>query len=340
MINAYLIDKNYQTKDIIVLTNGNAEVDVFNSKNFSIDTLRDISEINDFITIFDNDLPIYTGIVEEISRANSVNISGSNIKTVLKGIQYFVANNLNPVERVSLNVDVVEFIEDQLSKCFIGVDITMINNTSTSYNYKTEARLISVFDLLNNATGSNNLNYQIYLIGSNKMHVYINENRDLRTSIKLITNITHEVVEEIENHREYYNQIIGLGAGEEAERDYYFIDNSENENPKCYLYDIREDISHEELVRRTDEKYASLTKDYTSKFTILRNNLYDFGKDYTVGDYVVFANEDGAVFDDLITTLSINIENGLMSRNYDVTIGRYRGTLTDKINELKEGGYK
>ena len=340
MVNAYLIGANFQTKDVIILTDGYATIDIYQAQTFEVSFLRDIAEAGDYITIFDNGTPKFTGIIEKTNKANGFVASGSNIKQVLAGIQYFVINALNPVYRDRINVDVVEFIKSQLMKCFPSVQIDVFPELSSSYSFSSEIRISSLFEILHNATSTNNLNYQIYLMGRNIMHVHINENRHLESKIKLITDITHEVVDEIKNAREFYNQIIGLGAGEEDERDFHFIDDSNGNIPKCYVYDLRENISHEELVRRTEEKYETLTKDYSATFRIVANSLYEFGEDYTVGDYVGFANQDGLIFDDLISTLRINIKDGILSQDYEVSIGRYRGTLTDKINELKEGGVR
>ena len=340
MIQAYLIGRDFQTKDVVFLTNGFAEIDVYQALNFEIDFLRDVAEIGDFVTIFDGSIPKFTGVIEKITKTSKITISGSNIKKILSGIQFFVTNNVSPVDRISINSNVSSIIDEQIRKCFPTVEVTFFSSLMGMYTFSTDLRMKSIFDLLHSATSSNDLNYQMFLLGNNKMHVYINENRHIENEIKLITNITHALVEEIKNVRESYNQIVGLGAGEENERDYYFIDDSDGEIPKCYVYDVRENIEHAELVRRTNEKYATLTRDHSATFRILKNNIYDFGTDYTVGDYVGFANDEGLVFDDLISTIKINIVDGLMSQDYEVTIGRFRGTLTDKINELKEGGVK
>ena len=340
MINAYLIGNDYQTKDVIMLTNGYANIDVYQPSTFELDFLRDIGEIGDFVTIIDNGNPKFTGLIEKTDKANGFRVSGTNIKQILVGLQYFVINNTIPIDRIPIDSTVYDLVVNQLTLCFPQLEITVFSSLSEEYRYSTQLRMTSVFDLLNNATNSNNLNYQIYLMGNNQMRVYLNENRHLENEIKLITDITHSVLEEIQNTREFYNQIIGLGAGEEEERDYYFIDESNGNTPKCYVYDLRESITHDELVKRTEEKYSTLTKDHSATFKILKNNLYVFGEDYTIGDYVSFANDEGLIFNDIISTIEINIDDGKLTQDYEVTIGRYRGTLTDKINELKEGGIR
>ncbi len=342
MIHCLVFDNQLNQKDIIQYADAKFSTHIFDTQQFSL-SISEIVNVNpdDIITLIDNREPIFSGIVTGHKKVGQkVELSGYNLKLILEGIMYFDLYNLNPVSIQNIrNTNTLE-IEKQVKAVFPHVNVIYDQTLAVSRDFSIDIRLKSVGQLLRDISITTDSFYDFFVIGNQTIKLITKSIRDLRNDITLLTNITHIEVEKIINIKEKYNQIIGLGSGEGELRDFHFIDNKPlNEHAKCYVYDDREgEMTHEELVRRTENKYKTLLYDYQSKFHVLDNNVFQLNEDYGLGDMVSFKSVDGSLFDDLISSLDYEITNGQLKHNYEVVTGLLKGTLTDKIRELKEGG--
>jgi Siphovirus ReqiPepy6 Gp37-like protein len=343
MIHCLVFDNQLNQKDIIQYTDAKFSNHIFNTQQFSL-KVKSGTKINpeDIITLIENRKPIFSGVVigQKLSGINEMELSGYNLKFILEGIMHFDLFGFNPVAIQSIQSTNITEIQNQIAAVFPMTNIISDTSMAETSNFSIDVRLKSIGQLLRDISVTTDCIYDFFVIGNKTIKLVIKSIRDLRNQITLLTNITHTEIEKIINVKEKYNQIIGLGSGEGSLRDFHFINNKPpNEHAKCYVYDDREgDMSHEELVRRTENKYKTLLYDYQSKFQVLENKVFKLGEDYDLGDLVTFKSNDGTMFDDLISSLNYEIVNGQLKQNYEITTGLLKGTLIDKIKELQEGG--
>ncbi|WP_311773287.1 hypothetical protein [Listeria booriae] len=87
-------------------------------------------------------------------------------------------------------------------------------------------------------------------------------------------------------------------------------------------------------------KFKELQFEYEIQFKTQKNKVAQFLRDYEVGDYVTFSAASGDRIKDLITSYTITYQAGQRDDAYELTTGIDKNTLTQKIKELKEGGYQ
>lgn len=335
-----VFDKQMNQKTLIPFTDLNFKRHIFDPREFNLKSKFKL-EPGEYVTLIENRTPKFSGYVTDIDeQSQTISASGYDLRFLLCGVQYAHLYGTKFVDTVNLTISNTDLIRNLIIKAFAGYSITVINNAS-AISYKAEIRIKSVYEILRACCLATDIYYELYLTGSKQLILKIEPIRDLRSNTPLITNITHAETEKIISVKEKYNQILGLGAGEAGDRDFYFINQCKSgEFPNCYVYDLREDITHDELAQRTDVKFKELRSEYSVKFQILENKVLAFGIDYGLGDYVSFKSADGRVFDDLITEYQTQIQNGRLIKGYEVSIGLTKGNISDKLKELKEGGFK
>lgn len=290
-----------------------------------------------FLTLVDGRKPLFTGLVDSVTEsAGAVDVQGYDMRCVLDGMQYNIAKGLNPVACAVVNMSNVDFIADTVNAVF-EFETVELQNAATPASYSTEIRLKSCLEALRDACISTGVFYALYVIGSQRIVLEIKPMRQ-RDNIVLLADVTHDEI--AKKSALSYNQLLALGSGEGEDRDYVFIDQSGTARPRCYTYDIREDISHDVLTQRAQARMAELQLGEQYTMSLLHNSAYVFGQDYGMGDIVQFKTRDGDVISDMITAYTATVEGGQLKHNYEVTTGLGKGTLTQKLKELKEGGYK
>lgn len=341
MIECIVFDKGLNQIDLIVFANSKFRKHIYNPEQFTLSINSTVASQGYFITLIENRKPIFSGIITKITEKEEIQLlEGYDLRKLLEGIQYSYLYNKDLISKTIVSIDNTALIIELIQRVFIDSEIILSNNASIK-TYTSEIRIKNIYEVLRECSINTDIYYNFYLIGTRKIYLEINDIRDLRNSTPLLINISYNEVEKIINIKDKYNQILGLGSGEDESRDFYFIDNSDGVRfPNCYLYDIREDITHDELVKRTETKFKELQFDYQVTFNILKNKITTFGVDFGLGDYITFKSRDGNIFDDLITSYKIEIKNGVSIKDYELTTGLLKGNLTDKIKELKEGGYK
>ena len=343
MIECVVFDKNLNQKDIIPFGSAKITPHIFDYQPFEIQTPA-VLTAGGFLTFMENREPLFSGYITEAEKSgNDYTYKGYDLKYVLDGIQDFTIYDpvlgITPVQGNVYNTQGGYVIERAVLSAFPGVTLEYADMSTFKF-YTSYVRIKSQYEVCRDVCFDGNKWYEFFITGNGKIRLKIKDIRDLSASIVLLTDITHTEVSTVSSIKEKYNQILGLGSGEDSERDYYFRDDSNGERPKCYVYDLRENITHTELVRRTNVKFSELKFQYEKTFKILDNNVSQFGRDYGLGDYVTFKSETGETFSDLITMNRIEIKNGVVSGNLEIVTGLIKNTLTDKIKELKEGGTK
>lgn len=340
MIECIIFNESLEQIDLIPYATAKFTKHIYDPNQFTLVTSVKVSQ-GFFITLIENRKPIFSGVITKITEKDgNIQAEGYDLRKQLVGIQYayLYSKALNSVTTV--NTTNIAFVTELIRKVFNDSEI-IISSNATSKDYKSEIRLKSIYEILRACCISTDIYYNFYLVGTKKVYLEVNNIRDLRNSTPLLINISYQEVEKIIDIKDKFNQILGLGSGEDESRDYYFIDNAGTDRfPNCYTYDIREDISHDELIQRTETKFKELQFQYQVTFKILNNKLVVFGVDYGLGDYITFKSKDGNIFDDLVTSYDVEINTGTVVKDYELTTGLLKGNLTDKVKELKEGGYK
>lgn len=339
MIECILFDKELNQLDLIPFTDAKFTKHIYDPGQFSLITGTKVNE-GYFITLVENRKPIFSGVITRITeKDNNQQAEGYDMRKLLEGIQYAYLYNKDMASKTIINTTNTALTLELIQKVFSNYSI-LYSNEITAKAYKSEIRIKSVAQVLRECSLNTDIYYNFYPVGNQKIYLEVKALRDLRSTTPMLVDITHNEVQKIIDIKEKYNQILGLGSGEDENRDYHFINNrTGSEFSNCYIYDIRENISHEELIQRTETKYKELQFDYQITFKAIENKLAVFGVDYGLGDYVSFRSRDGITFDDLITQYVTEIKSGVMVKNYELTTGLLKGNLTDKIKELKEGGY-
>lgn len=343
-IHCLVFDDAFNQKEFIQFVNAKFSRHIFDTQQFTMKVSANANVvIGDIITLIEERSAIFSGVVTGYKRlGNQVDLTGYNLKFFLDGIMYFDLHAVNPVAVTNVQNTNIATIQEELQTVFPDVSLSLESGQAIPRSFNIEIRLKSIGEFLRDISVTTDCFYDFFAVGNKTIKLVIKSIRDLRADITLLTNITHSELEKVINIKEKYNQIIGLGAGEGATRDYHFINNNLlGDYAKCYVYDVRDgDLTHTELVRQTENKMKELQYDYQSKFKVLENNVYQLGRDYDMGDIVTFKDNDGELFDDLISSLEYEVVNGRLKQNYEVTTGLLKGNLTDKIKELKEGGYQ
>lgn len=342
MLTCLVFDKLLTQKDIIPITAGSFTVHVWEYQQFEIKTNASSVQTDDFITILDDKEPIFSGVVKQSEEeANGTfTYSGFDLRYLLDRVQMNYLLNRSLVSSTAYAGDSFAILKDTIQRIFTSaIVITNLDTSKTTFSLSPRMQTAFAFHRANCV--SNDITYQLYIISNKRLFLTGKYLRDKRREVVLLTNITHTQGQVIKNTKEAYNQILGLGAGEDNNRDYHFIDKkASSDYASCFVYDIRENISHAELVQRTTSKLKELQFEYTVKFSTLNNHIARLGLDYSVGDYVSFRMQNGSLVDDLVSAYTINIDKGVLSPRYELETGIKKGSLTTKLKDLKEGGYK
>ena len=346
MIHALLIDRQYEVKDIIHLINFNAPKNVYNVTPFQA-TVSNISQYlihdEDILSIFVDGECFYSGVIKYISYEEG-KIEGYDLKYPMLYHLYSESFSLLPVQNNTLSGTGKTIFTSVLDADYENVIIEFDEESETSLaeSVKIDTRLKFNFEILKKICILLDVTYELLAIGNGIVKAKIRKITDRSESVVLIAGITHKQIARIRDKRNYYNQFLGLGAGELENRDYYLIDHSETgEIKRCYIYDLKQEISHEELVQECEIKYKEINTDYHLEFQIRNNNVAQYGKDYFLGDKVKFVSKDSAdQIVDMISEIEINIAEGILNTAYTATVGTAEHSLTSKVKNLKEGGYK
>lgn len=337
MIELLHFDKTLDLVDVKPYTSFSFSPHITDYQTFTAEISGNDVRTEHILTLIENRQPIFTGIVNDVKLSGGVSsIVGYDLKHMLTGELYNTLYGASPVVGVNVSGSARDVIADALQRFYDGYDID-VDNTVGTQTYVGMARLKTIYEALRELCLSMQVFYSFYVVGSGEIRLVIRPIRDM-SHIVLPVNVTH--TELSRRTRINYNQIVGLGAGENEGRDYHYIDNAGTDFPRCYIYDLREDISHEELVQRTQAKYNELILGEEYTIDILPNNVYEFGDDYGIGDYISFLTLDGEIVTDLVTQYSATIERGELRKSRELITGIYKGMLSDKIKELSEGGYR
>ncbi|MBC2207409.1 Gp37-like protein [Listeria booriae] len=341
MLTCLVFDKMLNQKDIISLTAGSFTVHVWDWQQFEIKTSSANVQTDDFITILDERKPVFSGVVKQSQEDDGAfTYSGFDLRYLIDRIQMNYLLKRNMVSSAVYSGGSFAILKNTIQLAFpLANIITQMDADKTTFSLSPRMQTAFAFHRANCI--SNDMTYQVYLVSNRRVLIEGKYLRDLRKEVVLLTNITHQQGEVIKNTKEAYNQILGLGSGEDNNRDYHFIDNrAVNDYASCYVYDIRENITHAELVQRTIAKLKELQFEYTVKFSTMSNHIAELGQEYDVGDYVSFRMQNGALVEDLVSAYTVNIEKGIIAPRYELETGIKKGSLTAKLKDLKEGGYK
>lgn len=341
MITCIVFDKLLNQKDILDISAGQFTTHVWEYVSFELKSNFNKVATEDFITILDDKKPIFSGVVKQTQEDQGVyTYSGFDIKYLLDRVQMNYLLKRSLVSAAVYSGNSFAILKNTISLVFPTATIVMATGEKAT-TFSLSPRLQTAFSFHRANCVSNDFTYQIFVVSNKRIVVDAKYFRDLRQSVVLLTDITHDQGEVIKNTKEAYNQILGLGAGEENNRDSHFIDNKAvTDYASCYVYDIRETITKAELAQRTIAKFKELQFEYTVKFTTFDNHIAQLGVDYSIGDYVTFKMKDGSNIDDLVSAYTINIDKSVISPKYELISGIRKGSLTSKLRDLKEGGYK
>ncbi|EUJ56620.1 Gp37-like protein [Listeria fleischmannii] len=336
-----VFDKQLNQKSIIPFSEATLPIHIWDWQTFQFTTTSQDIETDDFITIIENKQPIFSGIiVQAVPSGNVVKVEGYDLRYLLDGMQVNYLYKRSLVSAVNISGNSVDVIKSIISKAFpLATVILEADENRTTFSFSPRLKTAHEFLRLNNV--NNDMLYQIYIVSKKRIIVKIKYLRDLSHSVVLLSNITHEQVEKTKSVKNKYNQILGLGSGEDDNRDYYFHDAKKGDDyPHCYIYDLRENITSSELKERTLTKFKELEFEYFIQLKTLNNNVAKFLVDYDLGDYVTFTSDKNEAVKDLITFYTIEYKNGIRKDGYELSTGINKNALTQKIKELKEGGYK
>ncbi|NVP35959.1 aspartate-semialdehyde dehydrogenase [Listeria monocytogenes] len=341
MLTCLVFDKLLTQKDIIPITAGSFTVHVWEWQQFEVKTNSTNVQTEDFITILDGNEPVFSGVVKQSQETDGMfTYSGFDLRYLLDRVQMNYLLNRSLVSSAVYSGGSFVILKNTIQLVFpLAEVISQVDMDKTSFSMS--PRMQTAFAFHRASCVSNDMTYQLFVVSNRRLLLSGKHLRDKRKEVVLLTNITHTQGEVIKNTKEAYNQILGLGAGEDNNRDYHFIDNrASNDYASCFVYDIRESISHSELVQRTTAKLKELQFEYTVKFSTISNHIAKLGQDYSVGDYVSFRMQNGSLVDDLVSAYTVNIDKGILSPKYELETGIKKCSLTAKLKDLKEGGYK
>lgn len=300
----------------------------------------------------DMDFPIYTGQVIEVEQLETtqrvvvIPIKDMLFKWYDTASEYLMNTQVGifPTTRMTLTgmrlVDWMNFWLPAFVNQFDGVtyDIVLTNGSvdtpvTTPYTYRAK----SMGSVLRDVQYVTRSTIRFDMVTNKTLRATYHKWRDLRDKVYFVTNISLEVVQDIKSIKEAYNTIIGLGAGEGAQRDYYIVRDSNGSIESMYLYDLRQDITHDDLMLETNKMFAQLQSNYSITFK-LTNNQYNYLNDFRVGDTITFVSDiDNKITHvDMITGINIEISNGTVSSSSEITIGSGSINLSDKLNSALE----
>ncbi|EAG4303128.1 aspartate-semialdehyde dehydrogenase [Listeria monocytogenes] len=341
MLTCLVFDKLLNQKDIISITGGSFTSHIWDWQPFEIKTRSSSVQTDDFITVLDGKEPVFSGVVKQSQESNGVfTYSGFDLRLILDRVQMNYLLKRSLVSSAAYAGGSFAILKNTVQLAFPAANIiAQVDDDRTTFSLSPRMQTAFAFHRANCV--SNDITYQLFIVSNRRLLLRGKYLRDKRREVVLLTDITHTQSEVIRNTKEAYNQILGLGSGEDNNRDYHFIDNkTSTDYASCFVYDIRENITHAELVQRTVAKQKELQFEYTVKFYTLKNNVAQLGQEYDVGDYVSFRMQDGTLVDDLVSAYTINIDKGILSPRYELETGIKKGSLTAKLKDLKEGGYK
>lgn len=308
----------------------------------------DSSNPNDFR---DMDFPIYTGQVIEVEQLQTtqrvvvIPIKDMLFKWYDMASEYFMTNyGSTPVTRFPLYYTPLIGWLDMWVPAFVsqfdGVnyEITLTDGTvdtplPTNYSYRAK----NMGSVLRDIQFLSNTTFRFDMTTNKVMRATYHKWRDLSDKVYFLTNISLEMIKEIQSIKESYNTIIGLGAGEQETRDFHIIRNVTDQPESMYFYDLRKDISHAELVLETEKMFEQLQSNYSITFR-LTTNQYNYLSDFRVGDTITFVSDldNKITYVDRITGINIIIANGTVSSSSEITIGSGSINLSDKLNNALE----
>lgn len=342
VIHALLFDHQYNAVDVLHIKVFSAAKNVYNVTEFSATVVNiEKYDIQDeyYISLFQDQECAYTGIIKYVSMEDG-KISGFDAKYCMKYYLYALAFSIAPVAEKTISSSVKTLFQDILQAAFGSNLIIEFDELIEDTSVQMDIRMKYLFEILKKVCILKDITYEVFVLGNGTVKAVVRKMIDRSNSVVLIAGITYQQISKIRDTRNYYNQLIGLGAGEASERDYYLIDqSSEGQLKRCYIYDLKQDITHDELIQECTIKYKEMSSEYYAKFAIQDNNLAQFGTDYFLGDRVVFNGKDGEKHEDMISEISLEMQNGSLKSSYEVTVGTGKRSLTAKINDLKEGGY-
>ncbi|EAE3490782.1 aspartate-semialdehyde dehydrogenase [Listeria innocua] len=341
MLTCLVFDKLLNQKDIISITGGSFTSHIWDWQPFEIKTRSSSVQTDDFITVLDGKEPVFSGVVKQSQESSGVfTYSGFDLRLILDRVQMNYLLKRSLVSSAVYTGGSFAILKNTIQLAFPAANIiAQVDEDRTTFSLS--PRMQTAFAFHRSNCVSNDITYQLFIVSNRRLLLKGKYLRDKRREVVLLTDITHTQGEVIRNTKEAYNQILGLGSGEDNNRDYHFIDNkASTDYASCFVYDIRENITHAELVQRTVAKQKELQFEYTVKFYTLKNNVAQLGQEYDVGDYVSFRMQDGTLVDDLVSAYTINIDKGILSPRYELETGIKKGSLTAKLKDLKEGGYK
>lgn len=338
MIRTLLFDRFGNVAGILHLISFSATLKLYDCGTFEAKIDRESFkkiEMDSMISIFEDDNCVYSGIVKSKSSTDYA-ISGYDLRYLGAYALYNCLHGLSPVATSQLVVR-PDSIADIWQAVFPEYTLTMSADADISGTLSLDTRAKYVLALTREACVHFGNNVQFLATGSKKILVKVSGNRDRRAETLLIPGITHNIVEELEDRREAYNQIVGLGKGEGEARDWHMIDQCTG-YPRCYLYDLREDITHEELVRKTEEKFKELQPSIYTKIKLVPNNVCTYDTDFRLGDTIRIVTRKGEYAHDIVSEISLKLDAQTMQYQYEAVIGTGKNSLTAKIQSLKEGG--
>lgn len=335
MIELIHFDENLQQVDIKRFSAASYTPHIFDAQVFTVAVAHtDIIE-GHYITLLDERTPIFCGIVTETEETETgTTITGKDTRDIFAGILYNELVGLSPIQTATINGNNTDIITDAIQRVFPAATVD-IDNTVEPAAYAAEARLKMAAEVLRDIASITQMYFSFYLIGTNRILLRMRPIRDL-TNMVLMVNVTHKQLsyKRVSN----YNRLVALGSGEGEDRDFVIIDESGGNLQKTFTYDLRESITHDELSQKAEAKFREIKLGNLYQLEIFNNNVYQFGRDYGLGDYVSFKTLDGAIVQDLITQYDVTIESGLMVNNAVIETGLKKNTLTERIREISEGG--
>lgn len=343
MVTAFLIDDMFQIKNIIPVSEFEATVNILNVESFTASIpnieIHNVSE-GDILSIFDGNSCIYSGIIKYISFEDD-EVEGYDLRYAMK---YYLVSDALGISHVARNKYKGTFkatVQNFVNIAFPNATVSYsFYGDYTSDQYSIDTRTKYIYEVIRNACILEDAHIRLLAVGNGKIKCVCRSCDDRTGTVNLITGISASQIDRIVDKRNQYNQILGLGAGTGGNRDSVFIDNSTSGNKCCYIYDLRDDIDHDELATQTAVKFKELSSENRVEFSILQNNIASYGSDYYLGDKVTFISDTGKKIKDKLTEVTITMTNGQLISAYEAAIGRGKYTLTQKIKELKEGGYK
>ncbi|MBC1235190.1 Gp37-like protein [Listeria booriae] len=341
MIHLLIFDKTLQQKDVVRFKEGTFLVHIWDWQTFQLTVTTEAIDTGDFITILENRSPIYSGVVKQaVAVGKRVTIDGYDLRYLLEGMQMNQLYGRHLVSASPIAGNSVSLIQQTIAKAFPLAQV-ILDSEPNRTTFSLSPRLKNAHAFLRANNIANEMMYQLFIVSKKRILVRVKYLRDLSHSVILLHNITHQQVQKSKSSKNKYNQILGLGQGEDENRDYYFYDQKAiGDYPQCYIYDLRENITHEDLIQRTQVKFKELQFEYEIQFKTQKNKVAQFLHDYEVGDYVTFSTANGERIKDLITSYTITYQAGQRNDAYELTTGIDKNALTQKIKELKEGGYQ